>query len=345
MARSIEVTGIHLHANSVGCSHFCRYCQLKTAKPTPIPFERFQALVERFVQWNAGRMAEKGGGVPFEIAPWYGNSQDYDDTARSALAAMNRKLGYGNSVLLLGGLSHRSGDALRDWLGKQRDDGVTTIVGTFSGHGKHHDFWNNKEGNYRFQMDALRTAVEMGFSLQQRVLLMRDTMAGLGDLFDDLDALGGGDRIVRWSIPLFYSGLARRLEDQRLTKADFDALPDRVLDTLREDHVDWKTEGEWMEHLREREEEPERIAIHLPITMNTLDWGESRACDEIVAELESQWKAAYDRLPSRRSLGAKYGRAASGKVYMHMAHLDHRWMDQCVSENPGRFDLRSTHFG
>ncbi|TDX62523.1 hypothetical protein EDE12_11039 [Methylosinus sp. sav-2] len=235
MPREIIVTGIHLHANATACFHHCRYCQLKSYRLRPAPLERFVALVERFIEWR------NDGHEDFEIAPWYGNSHDYTLATTKALRELEKNLGWKSHVVLLGGVAHRPRREMKQWLVERRVLGIDTVVATFSGHGARHDHWNNMAGNYQFQLDTLHLAAELGLKLQQRILLIRDSVPSLDELLVDLDRIPAASH-ERWAIPLFYSGVARGVEEQRLTEQEIDSLPARLKDYLRDDRPNWRSE-------------------------------------------------------------------------------------------------------
>ncbi len=339
MSREIRVTGICLHGNATRCFHYCRYCQLRTAKAVPATYSRYSALVHRFLDWRTAV-----GREDFEVWPWYGNSHDYDHETLLGERRIGTRMGYQTDVVLLGGVAHRSMDEMRAWLQERRAVNVDTVVATFSGCQEDHDHWNNKAGNYQFQLDTLRLAAEMGLRLQERVLLLRDCLPSLERLFDDLDEIGAQE-YARSSIPLFYSGRAKRLEEQRLTERDFAALPERIRNSLRGDHPNWRTERGWVEHVTKLGDPgPEEVSPMLRVTEENLDWAESHTCEEIVASLETSWRAAYAAMPSRLELCERYGDPRSDKVYMFLGQMEHLWLDRYLRENPRNFDLRATHF-
>ncbi|WP_400766498.1 hypothetical protein [Methylosinus sporium] len=207
MGREIIVNGIALHANATPCFHHCRYCQLRSYKTSGVSFDRYSALVERFVVWRDRHRPD------FEIWPWFGNSDDHDDATWQGIRRLDEMQNRTSTIALLGGVAHRSIDEMQRWLEKRQRLGVETIAATFSGHDEKHDYWNHMPGNYRFQLETLRLAKDMGFLLQQRVLRLRDSLLSLERLFDDLDdTVGVGHQ--RWALPLFYSGVARHLEHE-----------------------------------------------------------------------------------------------------------------------------------
>jgi hypothetical protein len=338
MPREIIVTGIHLHANAASCFHHCRYCQLKSYRLRPAPLERFVALVERFIEWR------NDGHEDFEIAPWYGNSHDYSSATMKALCELEKKLGWKSHVVLLGGVAHRPRQEMKQWLLERRDLGIDTVVATFSGHGGRHDHWNNMAGNYQFQLDALHLATELGMKLQQRILLIRDSVPSLDELLDDLDRIPTAIR-ERWAIPLFYSGVARGLEEQRLTEVEIDWLPVRLKNCLRDDRPHWRSEKKWIEHVRQsRDDEAEAMAIGLQLDEQSLDWAEARSCDQIITELEARWRAAHLVAPSRKELCEGYADIANDRLYFNVQQMEKAWFDRYKKDNICRFDINATKF-
>ncbi len=353
MPRNFRITGIMLHANAAPCAYHCRYCQLATSKPNPASFTRYAALVDRFFDWK-----ETPGNEGFEVWPWYGNSHEHSIEEQREICRLSLRQGFSCDSVLLGGLRHRPRKEMRDWLEARRALGINTVVATFSGHDAAHDYWNNQQGNYRFQLETLELAAEMGMRLQQRILLMRDSVPTLGSLLDDLDRIGqtrksteqsasAGTDTVRWAIPLFYSGRARRLETQRLDKRDFAALPERVADILRDDRVNWRSEQEWIEHVKETsddEKAEESITLLLKVTEENLEWAAAHSCEEIVETLSERYRAAAALMPSRIELCEGYGDTSNEKVYFNLGQMERLWMEQYCIHHPGVLNLRETWF-
>ncbi len=339
MGREITVNGIFLHAYATPCFHVCRYCQLRTPKAIPADFKRYSALIDRFIDWK-----EATGRHDFTVAEWYGNSHDYDRDVQAGVSRLSARQGDPLRVVLLGGTAHRPMAEMRHWLEDRRAVGIDTVVASFPGRAERHDYWNGKKGNYRFQLDTLHLAAEMGMRLQQRLFLIRDTISGFEALLDDLDAIQTTD-FERWSYPLFYSGLARRLEAERLTELELDRLPPRIKATFRDDHGEWRSERRWIDTVREdTASDPEPVPLVMQLDNESLAWAEDQSCDAIVEELTARSRAAYAALPSRRELCERYGDPTNDKVYMFLGQMERVWLDRCRAENPGALDLRTTYF-
>ncbi len=175
---------------------------------------------------------------------------------------------------------------MKTWLRERQDIGIKAVVASFAGHGEFHDRWDGRLGDFEFQMRTLRVAASLGMELRQRLFLTNSTIPLMDELIKKLDALPGhvDDRCV---YPLFYSGLARRLEDERVTRETFDGLPERIRKLYRSDWKNWRSEQEWIDIVRREDETPEQVTLDLELTDSNMDRVESMSCDEIVAELES----------------------------------------------------------
>lgn len=338
MTRHISVKGVFIHANATPCANHCRYCQLATSRPKPVSVDRYAALIHRFLDWRESHQSE------FEIWPWFGNSYDTDEYTVVALRNIEERMGGLCGNVLLGGLAHRSPEEMQRWLQFRQQQGKHTLVATFSGYAEQHDYWNNLQGNYSFQLESLRLAARQGMKLQQRILLLRSSLPGLTRLLDDLDSVAVAE-YDRWAIPLFYSGQARRIERERLTEGDFAALPDRVRALLRSDKDNWRAEYRWAEYAMQNDEGVVDMCLPLRINEQTLSWAEKLSCDEIVHELTMRAHKAYLHMPTRRELCQKYADLKNDKVYFNIEQMERKWIEHYLQDNPDAFDLSATRFG
>lgn len=339
MPKTLAITGIAIHANATSCAYHCRYCQLATSKPKPVAFARYEALVERFIEWRT-----TSGRTDFGLWPWYGNSYEHDLDTLAGMLSLSRRLGHEHKVLLLGGIRHRSRSEMRDFLEVRRQLGIDTLVSTFSGYEECHDHWNNQRGNYRFQLDSLHLAAEMGMQLQQRMLLMRSSLPTLESVLADLDGIESR-QFTRWAIPMFYSGRARRLENERLTEEDFAGLSPRVRACLREDWPNWKSERQWLAQVLAGVDEARQTHLTFAVTEASLDWAESRSCAEIVTHFEAQYRESACRLPSVRELGERYGDESNKRVYFNQMQMERLWMQRHLQSHPADAYAASTLLG
>lgn len=339
MTRQVNIKGIFIHANATSCANHCRYCQLTSSRPRKISIERYAALIHRFLDWK------EQSNPHFEIHPWFGNSYDHDISVVKIIRQIENRLDNRCKNFLLGGLSHRSLNEMRQWIAERHQQGLDTLVATFSGYQKDHNYWNNYPDNYQFQLDCLRLVASMGLKTQQRILLLRSSLSSLESVLDDLDSIQPHIR-ERWAIPLFYSGQARRVEYERLTESDFQSLPERISDILREDKTNWRAEYRWIDYVLQHPVTlPQTVNIPLRINDASLTWAENHSCDEIVNELTVRALVAYQQMPSQYDLCLRYADNNNDKVYFNLAQMERLWLERYFKDNPNAFDINATHFG
>ena len=163
-------------------------------------------------------------------------------------------------------------------------------------------------------------------------------------LLDRLDAEVPDIR-SRTGYPLFYSGLARRYENERVTMEMLDAQPNRVKAIYREDKDKWKSERDWIEFSRTAKPEHEEGQVSLTLTDKNIDQIEAMSCEEILKDLTKRTQAAYNSVPSREELAEKYSDSDSEKIYMFMWDMECLWLDRYLKEHPTQFERELTHFG
>ncbi len=142
--------------------------------------------------------------------------------------------------------------------------------------------------------------------------------------------------------PLFYSGLSRRLEDERVTRETLDTLPERIRALpVGLEKLALRTGG--IDFVRRSDETPEQVTLNLELTDSNIDRVESMSCDEIVAGLESRTRAAYAVIPSRAELCERYGDSSNARIYMFLSDVERKWLDLYLAKNPAVFEGTLTH--
>jgi hypothetical protein len=299
------------------------------------------SVVERFLQWKNDNRPDN-----FGFSDWMGNTFDSDvDTLHSYMELQHRiNQEWEYNMILLGGIKHRSESEMRDWLQERQAIGCRNLIASFMGYGHVHDQWNKKKGNFDFQMMSLSIGKELGMHLVERMFFTRSTLLLTEGLLDRLDAIGGDAECVGYL--LFYSGLARRFEDDRVTNEILDSQSDRIKAVYRGDRHRWKSEADWVKIMREDSDDDEKdawLALHL--TDANIDRIESMSCDEIVEDLTLRTKAAYHAIPSRRELCEQYSDPANEKIYMFRWDMESRWLDRYLQQYPTDFERELTHIG
>lgn len=340
MARPFNPTGIYITSGLASCAYHCRYCQLVHLKPSTFGMERFAAQVERFADYR-----EKHGLTEFDVSFWNGYSYDFSLADFEKELALHRRVGeWELKILLLGGLPHMEDAVLEQWFAERKKIGSEFATATYTGYRETHDYWNNKKGNFDFLLNAQKIAARAGLANDQRILLTRSGLEQMPQLLDTLDALELELR-GRNAYPFFYSGLARRYEEERVTMAMLDRQPERVRAVYRDDKRHWKSERAWIEHARTAEGKYEAGPVTLVLSDSNIGQIESMSCEAILDDLTRRTRAAYDALPGRSELAEKYADPTNEKIYMFLWEMECLWMDRHLKEHPVVFERELTHFG
>ncbi len=339
MPRKFQTTGIQITAGTAPCAYHCSYCQLADRSISKIRIDRYVAVVERFMEFK-----ESKGLADFGVAQWLGNAYSFDTYEFDRISQLSRKLGNTYEWLLLGGVKHKPNAEMKDWLTSRQKMGAKHVIAAFLGHGDTHDKWNRMKGNFEFLMGSQKLAIEAGMGLIQRAFLTNSTLPMLGTLFDMLDELGG-EVVERVGYPLFYSGLARKLEHERVTMETLDNQPDRTKAIYRKDKDKWKSEKDWIEYAKNGTHEYESNYVTLKLDDSNIGTVESMSCEAIIADLTERTIAAYAAVPGREELCEKYGNKTNEKIYMFMWDMECLWVDRYLQDNPVVFERHLTHFG
>jgi hypothetical protein len=201
-------------------------------------------------------------------------------------------------------------------------------------------------------MRIMKMAHLKGYTRCEVVLLTKSSLPTLENLLDTLDELPGKEwRDIRL---LGYGGKAKRLENERLTKDIVEKLPERIMREFRWKDA-YKTEEEWIDFFENQLDETKPHHYYLKLNLNEASIGaiESKSCDEIMNDLESRTRRAYEAIPSIKELCQRYGDRQNTRMYraimdhsciQHSCELEHVWLDRFLKENPLDFERELTWF-
>jgi hypothetical protein len=338
MGRAIEIEGIWVHAQTAVCVNHCRYCQLNHKRVANITFDRFRAVVERFMEWR-----QKGGPPDFKVTHWLGRSHNYDVKTLKGVMELSERHDWRLDLILLGGLLWRPDDEMRRWLRERQEIGIRSVVASFAGHGRFHDRWSGRPGDFDFLIRTQRVASQLGMDLHQRLFLTNSTIPLLDELIEKLDELLGPPA-SRCIYPLFYCGMARRMEDERVTRETLDGLPERIRKLYRQfDRKNWRSEQEWIDSLGAEEATPQKVTLNLELSDSNIGTIESTSCEAIAADLEMRTRAAYSVIPSPAELCERCGDRSNRRIYMFRHDMERKWLDLYLEKDPLEFERELTH--
>jgi hypothetical protein len=321
MPREIVGKGLRFSLRHAPCAHICRYCLIsESRKGSALPFHRFEQLVHRFHDW---RQAER---PDLEIGVFVGPSYDYDIETLKGVARLRERRGAKFRILNLGGLRMRRGDELVSWLEERQAAGVAGLHTSLAGFGEIHDRWNGRAGDFDYQLMILRLGGERGMVRQEKLFLTKNTLPIFGGLLDLLDAIPG-DLRGRSVSPFFYAGLAARYEDERLTEADRDHLPERINQLQSGKFGEWRSEREWIPIMMETANTPRRLLLKLDVDESNIDRLEKAPCEEIFADREREYQESYQAVPALDELCRRYGDTTNRRIYVMSRDVEGKWLD------------------
>jgi len=342
MSRPFKTKGIYITAGINRCAYHCRYCQLTTIKLSKnITMDRFTAIVNRFIEYKHLNQLQD-----FRVDFWNGYTYDSSLIDFQKELNLHKKVGdWELKILLLGGLLHMEDIILHQWFTERKHIGSEFVAATYLGCKDQHDYWNNKKGNFEFLIKAQKIASNVGLDNVQRLLLTRSSLNHMEELLDTLDSLEIPIK-ERSAYPFFYSGLARRYEDERVTLSLLENQSKRIQTIYRNDKEKWKSEQEWIEYAHTVSSQSEERSVNLIITDENIDRIESMSCEAILDDLTHRTKRAYAMVPSQEELAEKYADNTSEKIYMFLWDMECLWLDRYLKEHPlQNFERALTHFG
>jgi hypothetical protein len=321
MPREIVGKGLRFSLRHVPCAHICRYCLIsESRKRSALPFSRFEQLVHRFHDW---RQAERRD---LEIGVFVGPSFDYDIETLKGVARLRERRGTKFRILNLGGLRIRRGEELVSWLEERQAAGIVGLHTSLAGDGDIHDRWNGRAGDFDYQLTMLRLGGERGMVRQEKLFLTKNTMPVFDRLLDLLDTVPGELR-SRSAGPFFYAGLATRYEDERLTEADRDQLPERIIQLRSGKFGEWLSEREWIPIMLETADKPRRLVLKVDVDESNIDRLEEMPCEALFAEREREYQESYRAVPALDELCDRYGDVSNRRVYMMSRDVEGKWLD------------------
>jgi hypothetical protein len=309
------------------CRCQCIFCSTDgdCSKRRNVSFPRIQAVAEKLAAWRDENCPK------FKL---FLATPTYDHADLEGVLALGRKIRDANaaSTIMMGGMGHRRQPEMREWLSKAKEWGAKRIGVTFWGPRELHDAWCQRPGEYDFVMMSVRVAQELGFHRYDTLFLTKSTLPHLEGLLDILEPIPTVDsRSVRL---LGYFGLAKNLEQERVTKADLDKVPARVLKHFYRKL--YRTEAEWSDYIRSGLElRINSRAMRLVISEATIEQLESKSGEEIIANLKEKEDRLYAAAPRFEELEKRYADPANERLY-NLGDLEQKWGGMYWNEFPER---------
>lgn len=302
------------------CSCACKYCFFQSKKTSyGVPYDVGEKIALRFHKWlTSGQLPDLS--LSYAIS----HCADYPELIRNI--EFNKKLGFiGFSFLQINGIGLRDADSLKAYLQNVKEAGVTTVDTTFYGLREYHDKFAARKGDFDFLIEIVKNVISLGLTIQPTVVVLEDNKEQLTALFDLLTSLGCTN--INGFIQ-DYRGNGIMLEDVRLTKESYDALPETV--RSKTNIPKQKTESEWV--TANNFTAPTARNLVLALRPDNIEMLEAMSCEEIIDYLLDIDNRYYSELPDISVLAKQYGDISNTKLY-RQRDLWWKWSQAYIRDN------------
>ncbi len=231
----------------------------------------------------------------------------------------------GARFLQMNGFGFRSDGELTRLMERIHDEGVETIDLSFYGTESRHDAFAGRKGDYAFLKRMIRAANRVGLPVNVSIPLIRDNLCNMAGLREELSRY----EVAKYLYFLPHSkGRGRSMRAQRITRAEFEALPEE----LRRSFVKTKhiTEAEWL--LSGELKTPEKRNLTLVLNGENLAAFRQMSADEILSYLEALDDRYIALMPSLSELALRYGNPANQQLY-RLRDLALEWQQRFIAES------------
>lgn len=302
------------------CGCACRYCLLQSCKKAEgVDYFRGKKIAEKFIEWGkANNMSH----LPHYYIAYCAEYPELFDNI-----AFNRAVGgMSGSFMQCNGINIRNKQETDDFVAKLKSSGISMIDTTFFGNEEYHDNFAARKGDYNFMMMLAASAVRAGIICAPSLVISEESKNMLDDLISILSEITDIKNIHTF-LP-DYRGRGYLMEDSRLTKESYMALPYKVKNTINISR--YKTEQEWLSG----GELPQftRRAITITLRKDNIELLESMSCEEIIAYVEKLDDDYYKVIPTVNELAQMYGDKTNTRLY-RPRDLFWKWQKRYIAEN------------
>ncbi len=302
----------------VPCHARCRYCLLSSCgKAAGVDPREGMSFARRVLR----ELDETAPGLP---ASYYiGYCMDTPDLPEY-IRFCREHHSPGAGFLQMNGFAFRDGPELQSLMDSIRENGVELIDLTFFGMEEYHDRFAGREGDFRFLLRMLQAAGRANLPVNISIPLMRGNLDGMPELHRMLS--GGPVRKFSYFLP-HSKGRGRLLADRRITRQEFDALPEEIRNSFQ--HTRHMTEAEWLSSGGIAD--PEKRNLTLVLTRENMEHWRDMPAPEILGELERMDDRYLKEMPSARELAGRYGNPGGQQLY-RLRDLLLCWQQRYITE-------------
>ncbi len=297
----MKTTSIGIANYCVPCHAHCRYCLLSSCnKTTGVEYNRSARLADRVI----GELKEQKPDIPafFYIGYCMDTPEltDYIDFSRVHNSPSA-------SFLQMNGFAFRTDKELEYLLRSVSDAGVELIDLTIYGLNEYHDRFAGRYGDFEFMSAMLKAANKCKLPVNISIPLIRENLSQMDELSDMLSAY----EVSKKTYFLPHSkGRGRSLQEQRITKDEFDRLSPEIKSSFT--RIAHYTESEWLERGMST---PTKRTLTAVLSEENIDRFEKMSAADICALLEQMDDRYLQAMPSADELAERYGNPGNTQLF------------------------------
>ena len=239
--------------------------------------------------------------------------------------------------LQMNGFAFREDQELAELMEGIREAGVKLIDLTFYGMEEYHDRFAGRKGDFRYLLRMLNQAVKAGLQVQVSIPLIRENLSQMPELYEMLSVYP----LRRCACFLPHTkGRGRTIPEQRITKQEFEQLPEEIRKTFaKTKHM---TEAEWI--VSDEMTEAGKRDLTLVLTPENYEKYSRMSAAEILAELEAMDDRYLKEMPSVQELARMYGDPQNQQLF-RIRDLSLIWQQRYITETGNKiYDMHDeTH--
>lgn len=314
----METVSFSIANYCVPCHAHCGYCLLSSCgKASGVPQKTGMAFAERIML----ELAEARPGL--RVSYYFGYSMDTQELP-DYIRFCRKHHAPGGTFLQMNGFAFRNPQEIGALMRTIRERGVELIDLTFFGTEEYHDRFAGRKGDFRFLLEMLTASKEAELPVNISIPLLRENLDQVSALHRMLSERG----VQKFSFFLPHSkGRGRSIQDQRITRQEFDALPEDIRHAfVRVKHMteeEWLSSGEIVDPIKRN-----LTLVLTPENMARLD---ALPAIDILTNLEGQDDHFLTRMPCASELAKRYGDPA-GQQLFRLRDLLLKWQQRYISD-------------
>lgn len=324
MRYELQEDKFHVRAYFASCACSCKFCCLGDyPKNRTISFDDYEMVMRKFAS-----IQDSHG---MRLRSFIYNCVEHPYLERQI--ALYKELGLPSNEftqLDLNGTRIRSKDEIKKWFDYLQNAGMERVAFSWFGLEEMHDRFVNRKGYFQYLTDCADEASNRNISVISKVFLHKEIAADLGKLL--LKLKSRGDTVI--CAFMEYSGKAKDLANDFVTKQDFDALYAIAKPYISGKYLyKFKTEREWIQLAIDNKFPEFKIVDYiLYLDSSNIEHIKQASVEDIIQyyrKMDMDFQASFE---SVKNLALKYG-DNSCEILYECRDVLRKWLDLYYMDN------------